>query len=231
VFNAPLPDRSYTNSLSSVFVQAKLAHLAAQVSVDWMWCANVECGELVIRLHETRRELFGSDVPQVTTQTWLGRPRAAVRPINDLIPEGLRRDFGEAAAILDTSPRMSAVLSRRILADVLEEYAGRSEFNLTDRIDAFASDTTQPAGIRENLHYLREMGNFGAHTQKNDQAKIIEIERTEAEWTLDVIERLFEHFIVGPERDRKMREGIAKKVDDAGRKAIPPLADESDDAT
>jgi hypothetical protein len=77
--------------------------------------------------------------------------------------------------------------------------------------------------IRENLHYFREIANFGAHTQKDDQQEIIDVTEQEAEWTLDILDSLFEHFIVIPSRDRSIRESIAEKIEKAGRTPIEPL--------
>jgi len=144
----------------------------------------------------------------------------------------LRHDFLEAAAILDISPRMSAVLSRRILADLLEEYAGRSEFRLGSKLKAFSEDTHYPASVRQNAQSLNEVADFGAHTQKqkDDQTQIIDVNRGEAEWTLDFLERLFDLFIVTPERDKAMRDGIEEKRKQAGRAELPRLPEESQDA-
>jgi hypothetical protein len=102
---------------------------------------------------------------------------------------------------------MSAVLSRRILADLLERYDGQTQFSLAARIDNFSKDTTHPRRLRENLHYLREIADFGAHTQKDDQAEIVDVDRHEAEWTLEIIDRLFEYFILDPARDKEITEG------------------------
>jgi Domain of unknown function (DUF4145) len=202
-----------------------LKGLASEVRLDWMYCANKECGELVIRLHETHSVPVGEGRWDSQTNTRMVRPGGVQRPIDPLVPEPLKRDYREAAAILDVSPRMSAVLSRRILADILQEYAGQTDFGLNDRIKAFVADTSQPSSVRENLHYLAEIGNFSAHTQKNDQAEIVDVDRVEAEWTLGVIDRIFEHFIVGPERDKRMREAVGEKIKEAGRREIPPLPD------
>jgi hypothetical protein len=157
---------------------------------------------------------------------WLAHPRSSGRLVDPLVPDDLRRDYNEAATILDMSPRMSAVVSRRILADLLERYAGLDKFSLAARIDDFSKDNTHPSQLRQNLHYLREIADFGAHTQKDDQAEIIDVDRKEAEWTLDLIDRLFDYFIVAPERDRKMREGFDKKLDDAGRKPLTTAPDD-----
>jgi hypothetical protein len=166
------------------------------VELDWMRCANEECNELVIRLHES----YNAGGPIVYTAAWLVRPRSAQRPLDPLVTGNVRHDYEEAAAILDFSPRMSAVLSRSILADLLEEYAGLDNFSLAARIDDFVADTSRPHDLRKNLHYLREIADLSAHTKKNDQAEIVEVTKEEAEWTLDMVDRLFDHFIVSPAR-------------------------------
>jgi hypothetical protein len=188
-----------------------------------MYCANDECRQLVIRareeLHLPRHAVAD---PEMLQKRWLVRPQAANRSVDRLVPEPFRADYLEAARLLEVSPRMSAVMSRRILADVLEKYDGQTDFNLESRIEKFASNKEHPSQLRENLHHFREVANFGAHTQRDDQAEIIDVAEGEAEWTLDLLDRLFDYFIVTPERDRRMRESMDEKIQRAGRKPIPP---------
>jgi hypothetical protein len=121
---------------------------------------------------------------------------------------------------------MSTVLSRRVLYDLLEAYTGIAEYTLKGSIDKFIADTSQPRKVRESLHVLREMGDFAAHTQKDDQAQIVNVTRQEAEWTLEIIDRLFEHFIVSPVRDQAMHDDWNQKLEATGRKPIPPLPED-----
>ena len=74
------------------------------------------------------------------------------------------------------------------------------------------------------MHYLREIADFAVHTQKDalDQT-IIEIEPEEAEWTLDILDDLFEHFIVVKMRHDNMRKSFDQKIARANRKPIIPL--------
>jgi len=124
---------------------------------------------------------------------------------------------------------MSAVLARRILADLLEKYANLTDFSLKVRINEFAKDTNHPHDLRHNLGYLAEVGNFGAHTQTNDQAEIVDVDEEEADWTLNLVDRLFDYFIVSPEKDRKMRKALDEKLQAANRKPIdaPPEGESS----
>jgi hypothetical protein len=207
------------------YLEAPQEH-ARVVQLDWMRCAAEECRELVVRVHEsypsgTTHHADGRVTPTLQhTATWYARPRTAQRLVDPLVPDPFRTDYLEAAAILDLSPRMSAVLSRRVLADLLGKYANHSQFKLSERIDKFTEDNSNPSGLRDNLHHFREIADFGAHTQKDDQAEVITITREEAEWTLDLLDRLFDHFIVTPEKDRRMRESMDAKLKAAGRRPI-----------
>jgi hypothetical protein len=197
------------------------------ISIAWMQCANADCKEIVLRVHE-RAEEFRGGVPISHTDTWLIRPRYSTmgRTIDPIVSKRFRHDFLEAAAILDASPRMSTVLSRRILADLLEEYAGRDEFRLGSKLKAFSADTQYPFAVRKNAQHLNEIADFGAHTQKDDQAQIIDVDRDEAEWTLDFLERLFDLFIITPAHDEAMRDSIEEKRKQAHRDDLPRLPDE-----
>ncbi len=137
---------------------------------------------------------------------------------------------------------MSAVLSRSLLADLLEKYAGRDDFSLNLRIEKLRSNTNHPSGLREGMQHFRKIGNLGAHTQKtdleplevevsemtSDQAQIIPVTREDAEWMLDFLDRVFDYFVVTPEKDRAMLTKWDEKIADAGRKPIPPIGDEQE---
>lgn len=193
------------------------------VVIDWMVCANWKCGELVVRMHETRplsKEANAAGELDTETHTWTIRPRFATRSLPPEVKDPYRRDFLEAVAVLAVSPRLSAVLSRSILADLLEEHRGYDDFGLAARIDKFRSDESHPSALRESIHHFREIADFGAHTQKNDQDQIIPVEHEDAEWMLDFLERLLDYLVVGPDKDRAMRERWDARIEDAGRKAI-----------
>lgn len=193
-----------------------------QIQFDRMHCANPGCGQLVVRGHEHMR-LPGHLAPEDHTTIWLVYPRSSSRLVDALVPEQYAKDYREAAALLDLSPRMSAVLSRKVVFDLLEDYAKISEYTLKGSLDKFIADTAHPARIRENLQHLREIGDFGAHTKKDGIGQVIDVSREDAEWTLDLIDRLFDYFVLDPERDKKLRATWDQNVQEAGRKPIPPV--------
>jgi hypothetical protein len=198
-----------------------------------MQCANEKCGQLVVRGHDTYTA-YDAGYPDEHTDTWIIHPRHASRPLDPLILETsgeLAGDYAEAVAILDISHRMSAVLARSILADLLEKYADLSDYGLADRVNKFVEDTAHPFDLREQLHYLREIADLSAHTktdQSSDQLERIEITREEADWTLVIVERLFDYFIVSPAKADLLKKGMDAKLSAAGRRAIKPLALEED---
>jgi hypothetical protein len=176
--------------------------------VRWLVCPNPNCREIIVQIRRVRVIRRGVLIPGFKNEDeWFAVPqRVAPRSIDPLISDPYRRDYLEAALILDDSPRMSSILSRRILADLLEQFAGRSEYKLEDRIDNFIADTKHPSNIKDNLHHLRDIANFGAHTKTNKiTGEIIEVDRDEAEWTLEVVDGLFDYFIVGPAKDKERR--------------------------
>jgi hypothetical protein len=205
----------------------------AAVELDWMVCANPKCHDLVIRMHETREDDFG----ELDTHTWTIRPRYAKRPIPREVEEPFRADYMEASALLDLSPRMSAVLSRKIVHDLIEAFTDITEFSLAKAIDRFNEDVSRPSAIRGNLHYMREIADFSAHTQRDkspqddtdqirdDHALIIPVSRDDAEWSLGLVDRLFDYLIVGPAQDAALKETWNKNLEKAKRKPLAPPSD------
>ena len=195
------------------------------------WLRCLECNRILVRFSQVRRQpvsgQFPKHWPELDAETWLVIPRHSSRPVASEVAETIPQHaeyYRQAAAILDESPIASAMVSRRILADLLRRYAQRTEYNLENQIDEFIKDSSVPSGVRDNLHHFREVANFGAHTQEDDQANIVDVDRDEAEWTLDILDRLFDFFIVAPARDAELRTKMDKKIDAAGRKPIkrPP---------
>ncbi len=196
------------------------------VYLAWARCPNETCHEILVEVKRNLTDPYSSYVP--LKEAWFAVPQHGYeRTLDYLVTGHFRDDFLEACRILDDSHRMSAVLSRRILADLLEQYAGLDDYNLATRIDKFISDPAHPSRIRQSLHYLREIGDFAAHTQKDkkdDIGQVLEASREEAEWTLKVVEDLFDYFIIGPERDKAMRLSMDAKLEKAGRKPVKKLS-------
>jgi len=227
-----------------------VVELSVQIRFAWMVCPNDDCRRLIVKGMSTRRthtimhhpepahpesiaspplSLSDDVIPYIEKmEEWVVLPRRATRHIDKLVPEQYADDYRQAAAILDDSPKASAGLSHRILADLLLDYGGYKNFGLSSRIDAFIADRNNPRPLRENLHYLREIADFGVHTQKEGvTGAIIEVTHEEAEWCLNVLDRLFDCYIVDPKHDEDVRMTFDEKLSQAGRKPITPLPDDN----
>jgi hypothetical protein len=95
--------------------------------------------------------------------------------------------------------------------------------SLTAQIDAFTSEGGHPSN--------REVGDFAAHTQEDKTSAepvIIDVNRDEAEWTLDLADRLFDYFIVQPAKDEAIKRKVDDKIKRADRKPLRPDAAEEE---
>jgi hypothetical protein len=91
--------------------------------------------------------------------------------------------------------------------------------DLADQIDEVLP--TLPGYIREMLDAVRVVGNFAAHPIKSTHTgEIIEVEPAEAELLLDVLEMVFDFYLVQPAEAKKKRDAINEKLRAAGK---PPM--------
>lgn len=187
------------------------------------WIRNHECPKckrLSIYL-EGRGTTFGKEqrFPAITR---LVHPKSFSRsPLPSEVPEEYVSDYNEACLVLNDSPKASAALSRRCLQHILRNSAGVKHSDLSREIQQVLDSGKLPALLSESLDAIRNIGNFAAHPNKSQSTgEIVDVEPGEAEWSLDVIEALFDHYFVQPEILRKKRAALDQKLKDAGK---PPM--------
>jgi len=135
------------------------------------------------------------------------------------VPSQIAQDFNEAAVVLPVSPKASAALSRRCLQSVLKDAGKTKSKDLAKQIDEVLESL--PLYIAENLDAVRNIGNFAAHEQKSKSSgSILDVEPGEGEWNLDVLESLFDFYYVRPEVERKKREYLDQKLEEAGKPSL-----------
>jgi hypothetical protein len=104
---------------------------------------------------------------------------------------------------------------------LLHDVAGATQRNLSDQIDAVVDQGKLPSTLAEQLHGLREVGNFAAHPMKNtNTGEVMEVEPHEAEWNLDVLEELFDFYLVAPARAKAKIAALNAKLELAKRKPV-----------
>lgn len=149
-------------------------------------------------------------------------PRYTIKSCPKEVPNELREDFLEACAVMDTSPKASAALSRRCMQQLLREYAKTNSKELSGQIREVIDNHVLSSDLEEQLDAVRNIGNFAAHPQKDKSTgEILPVEPSEAEWNLEVLQDLFDHFFVKPALLRKRKEELNKKLLAAGKPPLP----------
>ena len=131
------------------------------------------------------------------------------------VPEYLAKDYKEAVLVLELSDNASAALSRRTLQGILRD-KGYPQWHLSNQIKAVLDETDPdkrlPHSIRETIEAVKEYGNFSAHPNEDKSTlEIIDVEPNEAEWCLEIVGALFEHFYIRPAEDAKRLAALEEK--------------------
>jgi hypothetical protein len=180
-------------------------------------CPNPECDREIIYLgYKAQRlgeEIFSSH---------LVHPKSAGRgPVAQEVPEGIARDYIEACDVLPISAKAAAALARRVLQSILHTNGYKAR-DLAQEIELLLNEQDPkraiPLRLRETIDGIRNFGNFSAHPI-NDKTtlQIIDVEPHEAEWCLDIIEEMFEHFYVSPAIARTKKAALDAKLAAAGK--------------
>jgi uncharacterized protein DUF4145 len=118
-------------------------------------------------------------------------------PVPPEVPKGIAADYVEACQVLPLSAKASAALSRRCLQGMLND-KGYKGSNLAKQIDQLLKPGVLPKHIHETVDVIRNFGNFSAHPINDKTSlQIIDVDPEEAEWCLEILEALFDHFYVG----------------------------------
>lgn len=201
---------------SEYWVEIKNSGPNDHISIVVASCPN--CRNAIINLDVVK---ITNDQYEVVEQLVVYPLVSGRSPVPPEVPENIARDYKEAALVLPFSPKASAALSRRCLQTLLRNAGGTKSKDLDKQIDEVLPHL--PAYIGENLDAVRHIGNFAAHEQKSTTTGVVlDVEPGEAEWNLDILEALFDFYYVKPEVERKKREEINKKLQEAGK---PKLKD------
>ena len=79
-----------------------------------------------------------------------------------------------------------------------------------------------PQGLHEIIDAIRQFGNFSAHPITDiTSLQVIDVEPEEAEWCLEIIEGLFDHYYVKPAEEQEQK-GRPRQESLAERESLPP---------
>jgi hypothetical protein len=133
------------------------------------------------------------------------------------VPKAIAADYVEACLVLPLSAKASAALARRCLQAMLRENGYKST-NLAKQVDRLLKAKVLPTHTHTTVDAIRNFGNFSAHPI-NDKTtlQIIDVDPEEAEWCLEILEALFDHFYVAPEAAKKKKAALDAKLKAAGK--------------
>ena len=81
--------------------------------------------------------------------------------------------------------------------------------------------TLVPAGyISKNFDAIRNFGNLEHIQRSTTVGEVVDVQPEEAEWTLQLLDDLFDHFYVKPKQAEMMRQALNTKLDKVGK---PPM--------
>lgn len=142
-------------------------------------------------------------------------------PISAFVPHEISIDYFEACNVLPISPKASAALARRCLQNILNSFGYKAK-DLAKQVDALISETDPkkalPIGLHETVDAIRNFGNFSAHPiDEKTTLQIIDVEAEEAEWCLEILEELFDHFYERPAVAAQKKAALNAKLAAAGK--------------
>lgn len=130
--------------------------------------------------------------------------------------------YNQACLVLADSPMASAALSRRCLQHILREKAKVTASDLYKEIDDVIATGKLPSELESSLDAIRHIGNFATHPMKStNTGEIIEVEPGEADWNLEVVEQLMDHYYVRPALSLQKKIALNLKLKEAGKPELP----------
>ena len=130
-------------------------------------------------------------------------------------------DYIEACQVLPLNAKASAAQARRCLQAMLHAHGYRDK-DLAKEVQHLLDETDPrkvlPRPIHETVDAIRNFGNFSAHPITDiTSLQVIDVEPEEAEWCLEILEALFEHFYVGPTAAAAKKKALDAKLKAAGK--------------
>jgi hypothetical protein len=197
--------------------------LARDNSTWFGWKAKITscpaCKNATIEL--LKYHYTSSKAPELTEEFRAYPPNTFRNPTPKEVPPDIKADYEEACKVLAISSKASAALSRRCLQGILREQ-GYNQKDLVKQIEAFLAEADPAKSLPSSLHdavdAIRNFGNFSAHPMSDQTSlQVIPVAPGEAEWCLDILEDLFDHYYVKPAQVAARKAALNAKLASAGK--------------
>jgi hypothetical protein len=117
----------------------------------------------------------------------------------------------EAHAVRNTSRRGAAALGRRALQNALRDRGFKAK-KLYDEIELAEKDPRATPSLVEKLHFIREVGNDGAHPNIDAVGQIIDVTEDELDLLLAALDEFFDLFYVRPAKHTAVMQTRAARL-------------------
>ena len=195
--------RTFSVCFSGPVDQQGKVNLWPYLNIDIYRCPDDACGKEAVIV----RGVNGY-IEEKTVQVY---PDSTAIQFPAYVPLAIRKDYEEAHAILNKSPKASATLARRCLQGMIRDFWGIKEKRLIDEINALKGKVS--AAQWSAIDAVRSIGNIGAHMEK-DVNVIVDVEQEEADKLLQLIELLIDKWYMDREDEKQLYEQIAGISDD-----------------
>lgn len=193
-------DSSYREnyfSFTNMAVSNNPEHIKDKILVQALKCPN--CKEISI-------DCLGEG-KQFKDRLVHFHPLSTSKKYPHYIPKSIREDYEEAYSILELSPKASATLSRRCLQGMIRDFWKVNKKTLFDELKEI-EDKVEPSTIPV-LNALRQMGNIGAHPEK-DINLIIDVNPDEALKLIKFIELLMKNWYISKHEKEELLQEIVQ---------------------
>jgi hypothetical protein len=119
-------------------------------------CPNPDCLEYSLKasVHNTAEGSVGPPKVSAAKKTWQLVPQSTAKVLPSYVPGAIVKDYEEACAIKDLSPKASATLARRCLQGMIRNFWGIAKARLIDEIEAL-QDKADPLTWRQSMRSER----------------------------------------------------------------------------
>jgi hypothetical protein len=181
------------------------------------------CKNATIELSERTRAFGPSNVPRIDiVRRFRVHPTNTFRkPTPEEVPAHIKEDYEEACRVLPISQKASAALSRRCLQAILHR-EGYAQRDLAKQIDNLLNQSDPrkaiPTALHNTVDAIRNFGNFSAHPITDQTTlQVIDVDPGEAEWCLDILDEMFDHYYVKPAQAKVRKAALDAKLTAAGK--------------
>jgi hypothetical protein len=180
------------------------------------------CQQAIIKLRKLEIVNKQGTVQHQKVSEFVAYPRNTFRkPSPQEVPPTIKEDYEQACAVLSISEKASAALARRCLQAILRAH-GYPQHDLAKQIEAVLKESDPakaiPTSLRTTVDAIRNFGNFSAHPITDQTTlQVIDVETGEAEWCLEILEEMFDHYYVKPAQAALRKAALDAKLAAAGK--------------